>query len=133
MAEARARSGGGKTVATFPSGGGGGGGGAAAGGGGMYGMGSFGGVLDPNLLRQALLQGLEQRNVGFNEWLKNQEQRRRMAEMEMTLAGEEGRRKEREFYQRNIPTARRIPTNPAPMSASNISARGAAYPMIMGG
>jgi hypothetical protein len=131
MAEARAKSGRGKTVATFPKGGGAGGGGG--GGGGAFAGGfDMGGLIDPGLLREVMLQSLSQREMGFNEWMKGQRQRREMADLEMTLAGEEGRRKERDFYQRNIPEARRIPTRRGMGRTAGPSARAASGTMRAG-
>jgi len=127
MAKATARSGGGETVATFPSGGGGGGGGGGA----FSGFAGLDGLMDPGLLRQAMLQGLQQREMGFQEWMKAQRQKREMGDLEMDLAGKAGRREERDFYQKNIPEARRIPTSSRGMTRKGASARDA-VPGIIG-
>lgn len=55
---------------------------AAGGAGALSGLSSF---LDPALLREAMLQGLNQRAQGFAEWQANQEQQRKIA------AAQEGR------------------------------------------
>ena len=133
MAEATARSGGGRTVATFPSGGGARGGGG--GGGGGYG-GGYGGMIDPGLLRAIMMQGLSQREQGFTEWLKNTRQRRELADVEGDLLAERGKREEDDFYQRNVGGARRIggggSIGGSPRLSRGPSAAGGAMSMIRG-
>lgn len=57
-------------------------GGGAVGGGGANPLASLSSALDPNLLREAMLMGLEQRRLGFAEWQQNQRQQRDLASNE---------------------------------------------------
>jgi hypothetical protein len=107
MPSATAASGPGYTKATFPpgDGGGGAGGGKKKKGTGM-GMGFLNRLIDPGLLRQAMLQGLQQREMGFTEWQKNQQQNRWLAEEANKRAAAGSTREEDYFRNRNIPGGR---------------------------
>jgi hypothetical protein len=54
-------------------------------------MGSLNSILDPNLIRSAMLQGLEQRERGFEAWLAGKEQARYLADQDELRRREEAK------------------------------------------
>ncbi len=108
MARTTSASGPGYTRASFPSSGerGGGGGGGRKGRRRGGGMSFLDGLIDPGLLRRAMLQGLEQREMGFAEWQKGQQQERWLREREEGRSREGAKREEDLFRNRNLPASR---------------------------
>lgn len=108
MARTTAASGPGYTRASFPGreDGGGGGGGRRGGRRRRGGMSFLDSLIDPGLLRQAMLQGLEQRKLAFGEWQQGKQQDRWMREQEERRSREGAKREEDVFRNKNLPAWR---------------------------